>query len=599
MSQYLILIAIMWISSLVVFSKLFADHIYLWQIKEYRSDRMKSYFSHDFKLKKKVIFTAIFKIAALIASYYLIFNISLVSLAIVLIDLGLNIYLSFGIIQKLIFKKIQLPKRSMRNLLIFFFSLCFIFIPVILSIRFISQNTFLNTNASEEITSITDLKNFGNDIQQYIQSNNEPFFQEELENYIPIDLSLIILYFFTVTSSIVYILSFPIITFGVLLTTPLAQYRRRQLIQKAKDKISTMPELKVIGITGSFGKTSTKEILVKILSQKFRVGYTFENMNTEVGIALSILDNLPKDSEIFVMEAGAYKQGEISKCLEITNLDVAVVTNVGKAHLDIFKTVENIAAAKFELVEGLKPRGKAVLNFDNTYTQDMAKKTTNESYFYHIVEETDFSNSNIDNLLSISNIVWNEPRVSFKLKFKNEETYISTKVIGRHQLKNLAAAMLAALLVGIGIKELKHHIENITFESSHFRVYEGKSGTHIIDDGYNSNPDGFNSALSHLSLTKSDKKIIICRGIPEIGNEMKNIYNSLKDKIYASSSVFITNDRNFYEIVDKHKPNKYEVYLYTDNSSAKKILKKYLGSKTTILIEGRINPSIKDFIKNN
>jgi UDP-N-acetylmuramoyl-tripeptide--D-alanyl-D-alanine ligase len=560
---------------------------------------MRSYFTNDFKITPGTLIYIAFKVLIIYFAFKLLASTSIIPLAVILADLTISLFISLKIFQDIFARRFQIFKKSIRNILIFIPVLILILLPYI---AYTAGAVALYRNDSLAIRSgipLTQFENFGGDLNKYFEFQNNsdsnlPPYDDIRGPVIPI--TLLVIATIATYNSIIYLLSFGIVSLGVLVTHPLAMQKRNKLIKTAREKISRMSELKTIGITGSYGKTSTKEMLVKILSQKYKVGYTKDNMNTEVGVAISVMDNLPEDSEIFVMEAGAYRKGEIRNCVNIVPLDFAIVTNVGKAHLDIFKTVENIAETKSELIQGLKPRGKAVLNFDNSYTRNMSKLTTNESFLYHVADETDYSAQAENNLLCIYEIEWNEPNVKFKIKFKEEELDISTRIVGKHQLKNLAAAILCTNLAGMSLIEIKHHIERMTFESSHFRIYEGKSGIKIIDDGYNSNPEGFTSALSHLKMVNTKNRILISKGIPEIGKEIKNVYAGLAGKIYDAANIFITSDRNFYEALNAENLTNFEIHLIEDNDKIKKFLKNYLNKDSTILIEGRIHPKLKDYI---
>lgn len=594
--EYFALVSIFfWISNIALFLMLLCEQTYLVQIKEYRLDRLKSYFKNEFKINKWVAFIYFFKFLALVSSIWLVFQPNLINITLIIIDFGLNVYLTSRVIQSLISKKIQFPKKSIRNLLILSIGMLFFVLPLIysLNLSFKAENIYKGSTNN----SIYDFNGLGEDVKKI--ANNE--FKGEISNNEEIkriDLGLFLVTFLTFTNNFLLLFTFPIVIIGMLMTSPIAAYKRKRIINKAKAKITSMDNLKVIGITGSYGKTSTKEILVKILSQKFKVGFTKENMNTEVGIALSVINNLPVDSDFFVYEAGAYKKGEIQKCVKIASLDYAIITNVGKAHLDIFGTIENIAEAKFELLTGLKTNGKAILNNDNFYTKEMAKNIANETFFNHTDEDQEFIEPNSKNILSIYDIIWNEPDVKFKVKFKDQDILMETKLVGRLQIKNLAAAILCCLNCGFELEELKIIIKDLIFESSHYKVYTGKSGVRILDDGYNSNPEGFKSALMHLKLSTTKIKILMTRGIPEIGNSIKNIYFNLKDEIYSSANIFITTDKDFFEIIELDKPKNFKSFLIDNEfEDIKTKLSPYLSIDSTILIEGRINPKLHEFIK--
>ncbi|MBI2051684.1 hypothetical protein HYT33_02890, partial [Candidatus Roizmanbacteria bacterium] len=144
----------------------------------------------------------------------------------------------------------------------------------------------------------------------------------------------------------------------VLATAIPARIRRKQIIQKA-DKLVKKSNAVFIGITGSYGKTTTKEFLAHILSAKYRVGKTEANLNTDIGIAISVLKNLKPDTQFFVAEIGAYKKGEIAKACKIIKPKFAIITAIGNQHLDLFGSKKNLILAKKELLDVLPKEGRA------------------------------------------------------------------------------------------------------------------------------------------------------------------------------------------------------------------------------------------------
>src|SRR3990167_10670397 len=147
-----------------------------------------------------------------------------------------------------------------------------------------------------------------------------------------------------------------------LLLMPLDTYKKNKIVSSAKKKIDRLENLKVVAITGSFGKTSTKDILYALLWKKYRVVKTPTSFNTKLGVSQTILEDIKENTQIFIAEAGAYKKGEIAEIAKLLNPSIGIITAVAPQHLGKFGSLENIAKAKFELVENLAKNGVAILN---------------------------------------------------------------------------------------------------------------------------------------------------------------------------------------------------------------------------------------------
>ncbi|HRP36432.1 MAG TPA: Mur ligase family protein, partial [Candidatus Dojkabacteria bacterium] len=169
----------------------------------------------------------------------------------------------------------------------------------------------------------------------------------------------------------------------VIATAPLSYISRKRKIMSAtkiiREKGNTM---KVVAITGSYGKTTTKELIYEILKDKFNVAKTPLNNNTAVGLAQAVKTYIKDDTEVFVVEMGAYRKGEIKQSTKIVSPDIAVVTALSQQHVSLFGSIEKIYQAKFELIDGLKDNGVAIFNGDDEKCQMMSRETSKEKVFF-------------------------------------------------------------------------------------------------------------------------------------------------------------------------------------------------------------------------
>ncbi len=337
------------------------------------------------------------------------------------------------------------------------------------------------------------------------------------------------------------------------------------LIHLAKRKIGRMKDLQVIGITGSFGKTTTKEVIAQVLSSKYKVLKTPLNCNTLLGIANLILKKLSPDYEIFVVEMGAYRKGEIKAICDLVKPKVGILTGINQQHLELFGSFENIKKAKYELIEALPKKGLALFNANNKHTQILAKKTK-----------------------------------------KNKKLYGQLKVnfaVGKQPdwVKEVfQAAYLAADYFGIAKSKVGKEFKKL--ESLGPKILKGRKGVGVIDDSYNSNPDGFKSALNLLSKVKFERKILITPGIQELGNDSAKIHQELGRQAAQICERIIFTKKDFYKPflkgVQSVKPD-FKMIMVQDLKGIKSQLRKEINNKTCILLEGRVFKGLKEFLTND
>ena len=264
-----------------------------------------------------------------------------------------------------------------------------------------------------------------------------------------------------------------------------------------------MPNLIVIGVTGSYGKTSVKNFLVKTLSAKYEVLTTPKNYNTTMGVVKTIREELKPIHQIFVCEMGATKIGDIKEICDIVNPKFGVITSIGPQHLESFKTIENIIKTKFELYDSVnKNGGITFLNYDNEY---LAKQNKSNTLAYGINnEKLDY---NAYNLKSSSQ----------GLSFSINNVDFKTKLIGRHNIVNITGAIAVANYLEIPLDRLVPRVRE--FKSVEHRLQLiSKGNLNIIDDAYNSNPVSSKSAIDTLSEFDGTK-IIVTPGLIELGGD--------------------------------------------------------------------------------
>ena len=282
-------------------------------------------------------------------------------------------------------------------------------------------------------------------------------------------------------------------------------------INDARKKISEMPDLKVIGITGSYGKTSTKHYLHHILSSKFETLMTPGSYNTTLGVVRTIRELLKPYTEIFIVEMGAKNIGDIKEICDIVHPSVGIITAVGPQHLESFKTIERVQAAKFELVDALPSDGVAIVNDDFEYiaNRDVATVTCMR-----------YGVSRADATYKATDIVYSPSGMTFTVIGPDGYSLkLSTRLIGECNVSNLLAAVIAAKQLGVEDSKISAAVSTIAPVEHRLSVKRIPGGITIIDDAFNSNPVGSKMAVEVLGTFTEGKRIIITPGMIELGAE--------------------------------------------------------------------------------
>ena len=246
------------------------------------------------------------------------------------------------------------------------------------------------------------------------------------------------------------------LTIANLLIYPLERTINGAYLLSAKKRIKTF-QPKVIGITGSYGKTSTKYILHQILSQKFNTLMTPDSYNTPMGICKVIRGELTAEHEIFIVEMGAYKRGDIRELCNLASPQIGILTAVGPQHLERFKSIENIAKTKYELIESLPPGGLAVFNCDNEICAGLADKREHDGnpVRRYATEPFPVASASERAELTATNIQHTDEGLAFTIHTSVGPAEIRTQLLGRHNVSNILAATAVAIECGMPLEEIR------------------------------------------------------------------------------------------------------------------------------------------------
>lgn len=308
----------------------------------------------------------------------------------------------------------------------------------------------------------------------------------------------------------IYTLSPYIVLLSNLINKPLELSINQYYTNDAKKMLRACPNLKIIGITGSYGKTSVKYYLTTLLRSKYNVLMTPESYNTPMGVVKTIRGSLKATDEIFVCEMGAKWVGDIKELCDIVHPHHGIITSIGPQHLESFKTLDAIKGTKFELADALPEGGMLFLNGDD---ENIDSYKGDRKHISYSLDNGDYSAFDI----SVS-----ERGTTFKVKAPDGETQeFSTKLIGRHNVLNIVGAIAVSHKIGIALKDLRSAVRKLEGVPHRLQLSD-KGNMTIIDDAYNSNPSGTKAALEALSLFEG-YKILVTPGMVELGSKQDEL----------------------------------------------------------------------------
>lgn len=353
--------------------------------------------------------------------------------------------------------------------------------------------------------------------------------------------------------------------------------------KQAQEKIKSRPDLTVIGITGSFGKTSTKFIVGSIIGEKYKVLNTPESYNTPMGLSKVINNDLTDEYEVFIAELGARNIGDIRELGQLVKPKIGVITSIGPTHLETFKNMDNIMKTKYELVEELPTDGIAIFNYDNQYIKKLADKTFKEKILYGLEEKESLD-------IYAEDIEVSEFGSTFTIKDKEGNSIRCTsKLLGKHNIYNILAGVAVARSLGLSYEEIKNGIEKIEPIPHRLNIINPGTGILIIDDAFNSNPIGARAALEVLSQFKEGRKIIVTPGMVELGamEEEANREFGINIGKVCDYAILVGENRTrpIYEGLMEVNFNKENIFVVSNLDEATACIQKIARPKDVILFE--------------
>ena len=399
--------------------------------------------------------------------------------------------------------------------------------------------------------------------------------------------------------------------------------RLEKLLAYFAKKIIAKYQPKVVGITGSMGKTSAKEAVFSVLKTKFNVRKNIKNYNNELGVPLTIIGTesggrsplgwlkvfgtaiwlliikRKKYPEVLVLEMGADKPGDIGYLVNIVPCDVGVVTKVGPAHLEAFKTVANIAKEKRKIVTHLAEKGKAVLNWDDPLVKSMADKVKAEVISFGYNEEADVRSQDMSQHgegLDLAGI-------KFKIDSKGSVVPIFLPgVVGAHQINSALIGAAVGVAMGMNLIEVSEGLKDYKTPKGRMSLIRGDRDTLIIDDTYNSSPRAAKAALdalAKLNIEQVERKVAVLGDMLELGDYTEEAHRELGKSVAEAGIDYLILVGKYREETARGavEGGLTEVIKFEDSLKARQEINDLIKSKDLILVKGSQGSRMERLVK--
>lgn len=493
----------------------------LWQTKEYRFDRMRAHLT-DTTEGRRLYFSPILfaKLAAILSYGAVVFN-SISGNAYDFLVSIIFIWNVFYILQEIRFHQIKRPQFTGKAIVIIALSLGLLF--VLFWVPLFDQALWLLL----------------------------------LDRLLP----LFIAFF-------VYVFSFPT-----------DAYKDFQ-VQKAIEKIRGYKKLLVIGVTGSYGKSTTKEFIAQILRKKFRVAKTKGTNNTPIGIANTVLSVLQPNTDILVVEMGAYKIGEITEICQIVHPKIGVLTAVNEQHASLFGGLAKTKQAKYELIESLPKTGLALFNGNNENALALYQKTIKKKALYVCGEDHKAD-------IRARNIAVFKTYITFDVSCLGKKLSFRAPVIGRHNVENMLPGIYLGFMLGMKKEEITQAVSSLV-PPAQTMVRHEIGGVSMVDDAFTANPQSVISALDYMKIYKG-KRLLVLQPMIELGKYAASEHKRIGRAIGNVCDVVLLTNKNYYsEILQGVQEGKRKCSIHVENPAQ---IAAFISKKTkmgdVVVFEGR------------
>ncbi len=368
------------------------------------------------------------------------------------------------------------------------------------------------------------------------------------------------------------------------LNQPMETAINNHFLREAKQILIHNKTLQVLGVTGSYGKTSVKFMLKRLLSERFTVTATPESFNTPMGIVRTIREHLKPHTEIFIAEMGAKNKGDIKELCDLCNPSIGVITAVGPQHLETFHSVQTVADTKFELADHclVEKAGKLYVNIDSLPAAEKAATYQNKNQIitYGTSDKAD---------CRAENISYSPAGASFEVVYKEFHFSLTCKLLGRHSITNLLGAVAVALDFGVPKRQIRFAVSSLKPAPHRLECKPFLNGSLLIDDAYNSNPEGCLEAVRVLGSFEGMRRILVTPGLVELG-DAENQANQTLGKTateYCDDIIFVGKKRAVALTagVDETDFDREHLIIAENFADAMKHLQSITNKNTVVLFE--------------
>lgn len=361
---------------------------------------------------------------------------------------------------------------------------------------------------------------------------------------------------------------------------------KKSFIKKAKQKLEKC-SCKVIAITGSFGKTSTKNILYQILKEEFSVTASPKSFNTPMGVCKTILENLKETDDFLILEFGARHQGDIEELAKMVGVDFGIITPIGGCHLETFGTLQNIENTKYELCDNAKDM--VIFNGKSKSTKKLFDRFARKKFL--VCEDHSFAYT--------QNVKVSSSGSQFDLTIDDKQFSCETNLLGKASIDNIVVASAMAYLLGESIFAIQRGIRNLKATAHRLELIKGQF-VDVIDDSYNSNFDGFKEALEVLASFEG-KKIVVSPGIVELGKSQFETNKKIGEEVAKVVDFFVimnqTNQKALFEGAKCGGLTENKIFFASTRQEQTKLLKNIMSlqnnQKHVVLFENDLPDNMR------
>ncbi|UYX54535.1 UDP-N-acetylmuramoyl-tripeptide--D-alanyl-D-alanine ligase [Bacillus thuringiensis] len=348
--------------------------------------------------------------------------------------------------------------------------------------------------------------------------------------------------------------------------------------------------VKVIGITGSNGKTTVKDIIGGILSSTYRVHKTKGNLNSQIGLPLTILE-MKRDTEFLILEMGMSEKGQIRNLSQIAQPDVAIITMIGQSHLETIGSKEEISKAKLEIIDGLKEEGLLLYNGDETL---LSRKNN-----VLVLECKSFGEKDTNDLFP-TNVQLDEYGVHFKLN--DSKIQYDVLLHGKHNILNTIVGIAVGQFYNVPTEKIQDALRQINITHMRFQFLTAKTGFTIINDAWNASPSSMKAAIETLEkLNAYEKKFIVIGDMLELGKEAETYHREIGKMLNQENISYVFTYGEMAEIVAEEAMKTYatgQVQSYNNKAKIAEEVLKIITKKDVVLLKGSRGMALEEIVQN-